>query len=117
MHAGGTGWNGVDRCQVSIPGFPQPSLAVGTGVNTGEDELSTVSTVSTVSLAALQSDVFGCLRMCSDVFDSLQDLTCRGRLMLFSTKAACQRGTRSDGEHQDKEPGILPPMYQRLGLC
>ncbi|CAJ1383954.1 unnamed protein product [Effrenium voratum] len=48
---------------VSIPGFPQPSLAVGTGVNTGED------------------------------------LTCRGRLMLFSTK--------------DKEPGILPPMYQR----
>ncbi|CAJ1414539.1 unnamed protein product [Effrenium voratum] len=53
----------VERCQVSIPGFPQPSLAVGTGVNTGED------------------------------------LTCRGRLMLFSTK--------------DKEPGILPPMYQR----
>ncbi|CAE8583292.1 unnamed protein product, partial [Polarella glacialis] len=48
---------------VTLPGFPQPSLAVGTGVNVGED------------------------------------LTCRGRLLLFSTK--------------DKEPGILPPVYQR----
>eukprot|EP00931_Biecheleriopsis_adriatica_P056191 TRINITY_DN33294_c0_g1_i1.p1 TRINITY_DN33294_c0_g1~~TRINITY_DN33294_c0_g1_i1.p1 ORF type:complete len:1418 (-),score=316.41 TRINITY_DN33294_c0_g1_i1:148-4401(-) len=48
---------------VNIPGFPQPSLAVGTGVNAGED------------------------------------LTCRGRLLLFSTK--------------DREPGILPPVYQR----
>eukprot|EP00439_Symbiodinium_sp_Y106_P022377 s3993_g2.t1 len=48
---------------VTIPGFPQPCLAVGTGVNTGED------------------------------------LTCRGRLMLFTIK--------------DKDPGILPPVYQR----
>lgn len=40
-----------------------PSLAVGTGVNTGED------------------------------------LTCRGRVLLFSLK--------------DKEPGIIPPIYQR----
>eukprot|EP00930_Biecheleria_cincta_P027399 TRINITY_DN19257_c0_g1_i1.p1 TRINITY_DN19257_c0_g1~~TRINITY_DN19257_c0_g1_i1.p1 ORF type:complete len:1549 (-),score=302.72 TRINITY_DN19257_c0_g1_i1:13-4632(-) len=48
---------------VNLPGFPQPSLAVGTGVNTGED------------------------------------LTCRGRLLLFSIK--------------DREPGILPPVYQR----
>ncbi|CAL1146653.1 unnamed protein product [Cladocopium goreaui] len=47
---------------VNLPGFPL-SLAVGTGVNTGED------------------------------------LTCRGRLMLFTIK--------------DKEPGILPPVYQR----
>ena len=26
----------IDPTEVSIPGFPQPSLAVGTGVNTGE---------------------------------------------------------------------------------
>ncbi|OLQ01194.1 putative cleavage and polyadenylation specificity factor subunit 1 [Symbiodinium microadriaticum] len=51
---------------VTIPGFPQPCLAVGTGVNTGED------------------------------------MTCRGRLMLFTIK--------------DKDPGILPPVYQRQRL-
>lgn len=48
---------------VSLPGFPSPSLAVGTGVNTGED------------------------------------LTCRGRILIFSTK--------------DRDPGILPAVYQR----
>lgn len=48
---------------VTIPGFPTPSLAVGTGVNTGED------------------------------------LTCRGRVLIFSTK--------------DREPGVLPATYQR----
>jgi len=48
---------------VTLPSFPNPSLAVGTGVNTGED------------------------------------LTCRGRLLIFSTR--------------DREPGILPATYQR----
>lgn len=48
---------------VTLPSFPSPSLAVGTGVITGED------------------------------------LTCRGRLMIFSTR--------------DRDPGILPAMYQR----
>jgi len=48
---------------VTLPNFPSPSLAVGTGVNTGED------------------------------------LTCRGRLLLFSSK--------------DRDPGILPAIYQR----
>lgn len=48
---------------MTLPGFPSPSLAVGTGVNTGED------------------------------------MTCRGRLFIFSTK--------------DREPGIVPATYQR----
>jgi len=48
---------------VTIPGFPTPSVAVGTGVNTGED------------------------------------LTSRGRMLIFSTK--------------DREPGVIPPVYQR----
>jgi hypothetical protein len=48
---------------VTLPSFPSPSLAVGTGVNTGED------------------------------------LTCRGRLLIFSTK--------------DKDSGVLPAAYQR----
>lgn len=48
---------------ISLPGFPEPSLAVGTGANVGED------------------------------------LTCRGRILIFSTR--------------DREPGILPAIYQR----
>jgi hypothetical protein len=48
---------------IRLPGFPSPSLAVGTGSNTGED------------------------------------LTCRGRVLIFSTK--------------DRDPGIVPAMYQR----
>jgi len=48
---------------VTIPGFPEPSLAVGTGVNVGED------------------------------------LTCRGRILIFST--------------DDRDPGVLPAIYQR----
>lgn len=52
---------------VTIPGFPTPSVAVGTGVNTGED------------------------------------LTSRGRVLIFSTK--------------DREPGVIPPVYQRSLKC
>jgi len=52
---------------VTIPGFPTPSLAVGTGVNTGED------------------------------------LTSRGRVLIFSLK--------------DREPGVIPPVYQRSLKC
>jgi len=48
---------------ISIPGFPENSVAVGTGVNTGED------------------------------------LTCRGRVLIFSTR--------------DRDPGVIPPVYQR----
>jgi len=48
---------------VTLPGFPEPSLVVGTGVNVGED------------------------------------LTCRGRILIFSTK--------------DRDPGVLPAIYQR----
>jgi len=48
---------------ITLPGFPSPSLAVGTGVNVGED------------------------------------LTSRGRVLIFSTK--------------DRDPGILPAIYQR----
>eukprot|EP00434_Breviolum_minutum_P011506 symbB.v1.2.010144.t1/scaffold660.1/size175713/1 len=61
---------------VNIPGFPV-SLAVGTGVNTGED------------------------------------LTCRGRLMLFSIKDLRNAGDFEYKLAEDKEPGILPPIYQR----
>jgi len=48
---------------VTLAGFPSPALAVGTGVNTGED------------------------------------LTCRGRVLIFSIK--------------DRAPGIVPAMFQR----
>lgn len=48
---------------VTLPGFPSPSLAVGTGVNCNED------------------------------------LTCRGRVLIFSTK--------------DREPGVVPAIYQK----
>lgn len=48
---------------VTFPGLPQPSLVVGTGVNTGED------------------------------------LTCRGRILIFSIA--------------ERDPGVLSPIYQR----